>query len=102
MELTRISRKYAYVTLTATLADGSAATVDAVDVSLLPMGDTPTGTTEWIRFPYTDEGAVVLLAGPDADPEGALVVPEDGADLWARVIDDPEVDAAFIDSIAFA
>ncbi|SDN78760.1 hypothetical protein [Geodermatophilus sp. DSM 45219] len=36
----------------------------------------------------------VLVAGPDADPNSAVVLPADGADLWARVADAPEVDVA--------
>jgi hypothetical protein len=40
--------------------------------------------------------------GPDVSnpPAGALVVPATGGDLWARVTDTPEVDAALVDRIS--
>jgi hypothetical protein len=36
MQLPRISRKYLHITITATLYDGSPATVNGVDVAFLP------------------------------------------------------------------
>lgn len=99
MDLTRISRKYVHVTLDAKLANGTPATLAGVDIALLPVHEYPTSTTTWTPSAYADGQAVVLLAGPDADPVGALVVPANGADLWARITDSPEVDAARIERI---
>lgn len=93
MDLTRISRKYAKVTVTATDATGAPITVAGVDVALLPPRGKPTAATAWTAATYADGVATVLLAGPDASPADALVVPADGANLWVRVVDTPEVDA---------
>jgi hypothetical protein len=45
----------------------------------------------------------VLLIGPAATvanpPAYSLHIPATGGDLWARVLDTPEVDAALIDHI---
>ena len=98
MELTRISRKYGHIPITATLHDGNPATITGVDVALLPSGATPDGDTAWTATDYTNGEAVVLLAGPDADPAGALVATATG-DLWARITDSPEVDAANVGRI---
>lgn len=92
MQLSRISRKYGHVTVDAKLYDGSVATVTGVSVALLPVGAVPTGDTVWTTATYTNGEAVVLIAGPDADPTGAIVAPST-RDLWARVTDSPEVDA---------
>lgn len=94
MNLARIERKYAHVAVTAALHDGTAATPTGVEVALLAPRTTPGSATAWTVSTYTAGDAVVLLAGPEADPTGALVVPADGADLWIRVTDNPEVTAA--------
>lgn len=100
MQLNRIDRKYAKVTVTATDADGDPTPLTAVDVALLPVGSTPKAATAWTASTYADGVATVLLAGPDADPTNALPVPAAGADLWIRVVDIPEVDAAKVGRIA--
>lgn len=99
MDLNRIDRKYAKVTVTATLANGDPATLTGVDVALLAPRSTPTAATTWTAATYAAGVATVLLAGPDADPAGALVVPATGADLWIRVVDSPEVDATRVQRI---
>lgn len=99
MELSRIERQYVDITLTATLRDGSPATIAGVDVAILGRRATPTGATVWTPTDYADGTATVLLAGPDADPDGALVVPTGERDLWVRIIDTPEVDTARIERI---
>lgn len=100
MDLNRIDRKYAKVTVTAALANGDPATLTGVDVALLAPRSTPTAATTWTAATYAAGVATVLLAGPDADPAGALVVPATGADLWIRVVDSPEVDATRVQRIA--
>jgi hypothetical protein len=95
-----IDRKYAHFPVTATLADGSAATISGVDVALLPYRTGPDASTTWTPAVYANGIATVLLAGPDADPTGALALPTGGASVWARVVDNPEVDAAMVGSIS--
>lgn len=99
MDLTRISRKYARLPLVATLADGSPATIAGVDVALTPVDGRVDAATAWTPAAPRDGVPHVLLAGPDADATGALPVPEDGADLWGRVTDHPEVDVVRLDTI---
>lgn len=102
MQLARIEAKYAHIAVTAALADGTPAVPAGVDVALLPIYGRPIPDTAWTRATWADGEAVVLLAGPDTDPTGALVVPTPGADLWIRVTDVPEVVAARVDRITVA
>jgi hypothetical protein len=97
VELTRISRKYAKLSLTIT-DDGQPVTPGAVDVALLPTDDSPSAATTWTTVTATAGTYRVLLAGPDADPSGGLTVPDDRM-LWARVTDTPEIDAAPIERV---
>lgn len=98
MELTRIDRKYAYLNLTATDAEGNPVVVSDVSVALLPLQSRPDAATTWTAVTQTAGRYRVLLAGPDASGVGALVVPAT-ANLWARVTDTPEVDAEKLDRI---
>lgn len=100
LALSRIDRLYRQYTVTATLAGGGAATLTGADVALLAPRTTPTSATVWVAASYATGVATVLLAGPDADPTGALVVPEGGADVWIRVTDTPEVDAEYVERIS--
>lgn len=93
VELTRVSRLYVEIDVAATLPGGGSATITGVDVALLPVGSGPDASTAWTPATYAAGTATVLLAGPDAGGSGALVVASD-ADLWAKVTDSPEIDAA--------
>lgn len=110
MDLTRISRKWGKVTLTATDADGEPITVTGADFAVLPYKATPSGSTTWtpantFAAGEPDEEGVptwvaeVLLAGPDASSTGALVAPAGASDLWARVVDTQEVDPVMVGHI---
>lgn len=60
------------------------------------------GTTvgEWMAMESVDTGARVLVAGPDADPGDAVVLPEGRTHVQIRLTDNPEVvvrDASVID-----
>jgi hypothetical protein len=86
--------------VTATNPDGSPATLAGVDVALLAPGTTPDGTTSWTAAGYSGTTASVLLAGPAATgaPSNALAIPATvGGDLWARNVDNPEVDVRFVE-----
>lgn len=99
--LSRIDRKSRTYELSATvLAEAAAIPPDltGVDVALLPPRTSPTAATVWYPAQYADGSFTVLLAGPDADPTGALVVPAD-ADIWMRIADTPEVDAEKLERI---
>lgn len=100
MILNRIDKQYVEIDVTATLANGDAAPLDGVDVALLAPRHTPTAATTWTAATYAAGTATVLLAGPEANPTGALVVPSGGADLWIRVTDEPEVDAARVERVS--
>lgn len=93
MELTRITRRYVEVDVSATLAEGGAADLDAVQFAVLSPRARPTGATTWTTASLSAGSAKVLVAGPDADPAGALSVPSGGGDLWLRAVDSAEVDA---------
>lgn len=99
LTLSRIDRIYRTYDVTATLAGGGPATLTGVDVAVLLPRTTPTASTTWTAATYAAGVATVLLAGPDADPTGALVIPAAGADLWIRVVDTPEVDAEYVERI---
>lgn len=97
--LSRIDRVYRHYDVTAKDADGDIAALPGVDVALLPPRTTPTAATLWTSATYAAGVATVLLAGPDADPASALVVPQAGVDLWLRVADNPEVMARRVERV---
>jgi hypothetical protein len=91
MELPRSARLNVNIPVTATDAAGDPQVLTGIDVALLPPRTTPTSATTWTAATYAAGFATVLLAGPDADDTDALAVPVAGADLWVRVVDNPEV-----------
>lgn len=91
MNLSRIDRAYGFIPVTAKDADGNPTNVAGVEVALLPPHLEPDQDTAWQAAFMVNGRGRVLIAGPDADPTDALVVPEDGADVWIRVTDNPEV-----------
>lgn len=101
--LPRVSAKFADITVVATKADGTPATIAGVAVAIVPPGSTPTATTVWVAANWVSPVAQVLLVGPLATPTSpppyALTVPAVGGDLWAQVVDNPESDAALVDHI---
>lgn len=100
--ISRIDRLYRDYTVTATTRTGTPATLTGVTVALLPPRTTPTAATIWTAATYAAGIATVLLAGPDADPTSAVVVPSGGADLWIKVSDSPEIDAERVERISVA
>jgi hypothetical protein len=100
MNLGRIERQYAHFPVTATLHDGTDADLSDVSVALVPRSAAPTAATAWTPVTVTDGRVRVLLAGPDAEAaDGALTVPDDGAELWVRVLDSPEVDTVKVERV---
>lgn len=99
MILNRIDRQYVDIDVTATLRNGQPATLTAVDVALIPPRTSPTAATVWTPASYANGTATVLLAGPDASPTDALPVPAAGADMWIRITDSPEIDAARVERV---
>lgn len=100
-QLPKIATKYVNLAVTATLADGTRATLLGVDVGLAPLGGGSDSVTTWVPTSFDGRLATFLLAGSAVvgPPAGALVVPVVGADLWARVTDTPEEDAVLVDRI---
>lgn len=101
MDFSRIDRRPVTVTITATNADSTPAVLDSVHVGLLPFSKkSPTATDQWLATDYEvlppDANGVVrgrfdvLVAGPDANTAGALVLPPGGGRLWIK---DPAADA---------
>jgi hypothetical protein len=75
-----------------------AATISGVDVALVAPRSWPVAGITWTPTAYSSGTATLLLAGPDADSTGALVV-SSNADLWIRVTDAPEVEAVKVERI---
>jgi hypothetical protein len=101
MILPRVACKYDDVTVAATLPNGQPATLAGVDMALVLPGGSPDRATVWKASTYANGVASILIAGPEypTPPDGALVASPAGGDLWARVTDTPEVDAALVDRI---
>jgi hypothetical protein len=102
MNLSPIDRRYVHFPVTATLADGSPVTLTGVDVALLPFRTPPSAATTWTAASYSSGTATVLLTGPAADPTGGVELPAGGAVLWARVTDNPEIQAVPVGSISIS
>jgi hypothetical protein len=85
MDISAIERVNARITIATKLADGSRSIPDSVSLALLPLYHVPTAATLWFApLSYSGGVAIKPVAGPSADPTGALVVPPAGADLWVR------------------
>lgn len=101
--LPKVAAKFADITVVAELANGTPTTLTGVDVAIVPPGTTPVASTTWVAANWVAPKAQVLLIGPLATvtspPPYSLNVPAVGGDLWARVTDIPEVDAALVDHI---
>lgn len=96
--LSRIDRKSRAIDVAAKFPG---VTITGATVALLPpLGNRggPTAATVWAAATYANGVATVLLAGPDADSTGALVV-SGTADLWVKVASTPEVDAELVERI---
>lgn len=100
--MSRIDRTVRTWDVTNTLANGVPASIPGVDIALLAPRTSPTAAmaASWVASTYSSVTgkATILLAGPEADSTGALVVPAT-ADLWMRVTDAPEVEAVFVERI---
>jgi hypothetical protein len=99
-ELGRTTKKIMHADLTVTLESGAPAIPSGgVDVVLVPQRTRPTTTSPW-RPADAYDGSTgetrFTVAGPNADPTDAHVVPAAGADVWVRVRDFPEVDEALL------
>lgn len=99
LTLSRVDRIYGRIDVTGTLADGSPATLSAVDVAIIPAHTRPTSTTVWTATALTGRTLSVLIVGPDADQTGALAVPGGDGELWLRVVDTPETQAVRVDRV---
>lgn len=97
-ELSRIDRVNRTYDVTVTDVNGTAEAPATVSFALLPPRSAPTSSTVWTSATVVDGSATVLLAGPDASPTGALVVPAD-CDLWIRSTDAPQIDAQKVERI---
>jgi hypothetical protein len=98
LDISPIDRVYVDIAVTAT-ANGSPLTLTGVDVAVVPRRSEITAAMTWTASSYANGTATVLVAGPAADPTGALVIPATGADVWIRVTDTPEVQAVHVGSV---
>ena len=92
----RLIRTYDLSTIP--IGGNGTATPSDVQVALLPPRSGPSAATVWTTATYAAGIVTVLLAGPDASPTGALVVPA-AAELWMKVTDASEVDAVKVERI---
>ena len=104
MEITPITRKIVHIDLKATLPTGQPVEdLGGVLVALVPHRSDVGADTVWTaaQFDAASQEATILVVGYEADPAGAIVVPSSGADLYARDVDTPEDDPAFIERIVY-
>lgn len=100
LTMSRIDRLFRTYTLTATDENGVAVSFPGVDFALVPVDTgSPANGTTWTAGTAAGADWRVLLAGPDADPASAIVVPPWGGDLWIRATDTPEVIAVKVDRV---
>lgn len=93
MNLTPISKRTIEITITAIGRDGDPIEVSTVYVARLETRAKPDEGTVWVSASVTNNMTLVTLAGPDADPDGAVVFPSGGSELWLKIVDGIEVEA---------
>lgn len=103
----RVTAEFVRWTVLPVDAAGNLLTITGVDAALLPYRSRgPTAATVWKPAVFvapvgaTPGSAKILVVGPDGtDPLAAgfrMATTDFGGDLWARVVDSPEVDPEFI------
>jgi hypothetical protein len=92
--LDRVQRSYPLAPLFPSLAGP----FTAASIALIPPRSTPNGATVWATTGVTGGAATPLLAGPDADSSGAVVV-TGSADLWVKTTVGSETDAVKVERI---
>lgn len=102
---TRVTSQRIDFPLTATNDDGTAGAISSVQCALLPYRSRgPSASTVWVDadwVPGTDPSTgtgQILIVGPDGTNPGAsgLQLGSYSADLWARVVNDPEVELSLV------
>lgn len=100
LQFTRISEEWVRFPVTDTLADGTPAVITGVQCALLsyrsrgPSTSTVWKDAVWVAGTGGAPGyGKILVAGPDAADPGAsgFQLGSYGGDLWARVVDNPEI-----------
>lgn len=84
MNISPIDKVPASFPLTGTDDNGSPVTLTTVVVAVLPFRATPDGSTTWTPATYSSGRVHFTLAGPFADPTGALPIPTGGGQLWVK------------------
>lgn len=93
----RVPRKYA---VTAVDEDGAPVVLTSVDFAVIPPRAAVTQSTAWATVPVIDGAATVMLAGYEATPDGALIIPAGGADLHRRWTEGDFVDTEPVERIS--
>jgi hypothetical protein len=91
VRMSRLDRVLVRIPLTATDLDGEPVELTDVGVALVAPWARPGALVTWQPVEPEDGFAEVLLTGPDAAMGGALTAPPEGASLYVRVADTPEV-----------
>ncbi len=100
MEIARTGVEIFHIDLTATLYDGTPATLTSCDFTFAARGG-PTADATWVTGTVTDGEAAITVAGPEVDPapENALVCPAPRGRLDGRDVDTPETVIRYIDTV---
>lgn len=93
MDISPIDKVPASFPITGTDDQGNPATLTNVAVALLPYRTDPTAATVWTPATITNGRVSLVLAGPAADPSGAVAVPTGGGYLWAKDTESSTVQA---------
>lgn len=107
-EITAITVRLAKLDVDAVDADGVIAVLSGVDLLVLPHLISPRleHEAEWVSAEFTSGTAEFTILGYQATADAVSTpplvrVPEEAGILWARVRDNPEVDAVPIKEIAY-
>lgn len=100
MEISPIDKVPASFPLTAKDDQGNPVTLTTVAVAVLPFRTHPDASTVWTPATISGGRVNITLAGPYADPTGAVPVPAAGAYLWAKDTESSTVQAVRVDFIS--
>lgn len=100
MQLSPVDKVPVSFPLTGEDETGSPIALTSVVVALLPFRSAPAASTAWSPAAYVNGRVSLTIAGPDADPTGAVQVPAGGAYLWAKDTESATVQAVRVDFIS--
>lgn len=102
MDISPIDKVPASFPISGTDDLGNPVTLTSVAVAFLPFRTDPSAATTWTPATVSNGRVSLILAGPAADPTGAIPVPVGGGYLWAKDTESSTVQAVRVGFVSIS